>query len=236
MPICTVTLSANSGVAIDMGGVRLWYDALHQDEESGFSPVRPALLREMESSGYFADPNIIMFSHCHPDHYSRELVSAAARRYPKAALILPEREFEGQILLEGRDMRLSLFGLELHFRRLTHEGERFAQIPHYGCIISYGSFRMLLGGDGAICSGELEEFVRGEEIDLALLDFPWAALGRGREFLESVIRPKSLLLAHLPFEEDDKYGYRRSTERSARFLSGIEDVRIMLRPMQREEF
>lgn len=35
-----VTLSANAGVAIEIGGIRIWVDALHDVQVLGFSTLR----------------------------------------------------------------------------------------------------------------------------------------------------------------------------------------------------
>lgn len=37
-----VTLSANAGVAIEIGGIRIWVDALHDVQVPGFRPYAPS--------------------------------------------------------------------------------------------------------------------------------------------------------------------------------------------------
>ena len=46
----------------------------------------------------------------------------------------------------------------------------------------------------------------------AVMPFPWVTLPKGRAFVEEVIRPRHLLVHHLPLPEDDLYGYRPATE------------------------
>lgn len=235
MSHCAVTLSANAGVALHLGGARLWFDALHRDRVPGFSTVTPALLEAMEADGAFHDPDLILCSHCHADHYARPMLAAARVRYPDAALILPEAVFPGQVLLEGQELRLSRKGLDLRFGRLPHDGKQYADVPHYGCIVSDGAFRVLLTGDCAVGAAELAGFAGDQPIDLALVNFPWLTLPRGRQLLETRIRPAHLLVCHLPFAGDDRWGYRTAALRSLEKTS-LPDVRLLLEPLQREVF
>lgn len=234
MPYCEVTLSANAGVALRCGQALIWVDALHGKKIPGFSTVSPDLWRFIQQSGAFADPDLLLFTHCHPDHYSRELTIQAKKRYPRAALALPEQEFRDQFLISERQDRLDVRGASLRFARLTHEGEQFADVPNYGCIINFMGFRTLIAGDCAVASPELADFVGAERIDLALLNFPWITLRKGRDFLEEVLRPTHLFLYHLPFAEDDEWGYRKAAEQAAPLLRGIPDVRLLNRPLQTE--
>ena len=70
-------------------------------------------------------------------------------------------------------------------------------------------------------------------IDLAILDFPWLTLPWGRRFVQEHIRPKTLLVCHLPFSGDDLYGYRTAALKSAPLLENV-DVRLLQEPLQQE--
>lgn len=234
MSVCQVTLSANAGVALDFGGLRVWVDALHDEKVPGFSTVTEPLWTAMRSHPDFAAPDLLFFTHCHPDHFSQRLAREALDLWPKAKIVLPEDRFSGQALLSGRRERVRLPELTLDFIRLTHEGPRYADKPHYGCILESRGFRVLVTGDCRLCAPELAEFLTEDgPIDLAILDFPWLTLPRGRRFVQEQIRPKTLLVCHLPFSGDDVYGYRTAALRSAPLLEGV-DVRLLSEPFQRE--
>ena len=53
-----VTLSANTGVALDIDGRRIWVDALHDRKVPGFSTLTPSLQRELMTRNIFAIPMI----------------------------------------------------------------------------------------------------------------------------------------------------------------------------------
>ena len=142
MSHCQVTLSANAGIALSFGGLRVWVDALHDQKIPGFSTVTPDLWAAMRAHPAFAAPDLLFFTHCHPDHFSAGLAREALNLWPGAKIVLPENRFPGQALLSGRRERVRLPQLTLDFIRLTHEGPRYADKPHYGCILESRGFRV----------------------------------------------------------------------------------------------
>ena len=235
MPLCQVTISANAGAALELPGLRLWVDALHRHKVPGFSCVPPELWGQMQSHPAFSRPDLLFFTHRHPDHYSHTLTQEALHLWPQAELALPEQDFAGQVLLAGPEDRIHFRDITLTFRRLIHEGAEFADVPHYGCLIDAGGYRVLLTGDCALAGQDLADFIGNTPIDLAILDFPWITLRRGRTIIDTVIRPRHLLINHLPFAPDDTEGYRAAAARCAGSLA-VTDVRLLQDPFQTESY
>ena len=117
---------------------------------------------------------------------------------------------------------------------MPHEGEHFADVRHYGLLLSCQGKNVLIPGDCALASPMLKAAIGDRSIDVALLDFPWITLRKGQQFIEEAIRPKHILAYHLPFEADDINGYRKSAERAANQLSGW-GIRLLREPMQSVE-
>ena len=232
MSFCTITLSANAGVSLDFGGVRIWVDALHRHRVPNFSSVSPELLEKVWASDAFAAPDVIFYTHCHPDHYSRALTEEALARWPGAQLILPEQEFPGQILLTGEEASYRFGGVTMEFRRLCHEKEQYADVPHYGALLSDGEKRILLPGDCAVANPALSDWLGGVCPDAVLLDFPWITLQRGRRFIQDFLPTEHLIVYHLPFPQDDPSGYRAAVQRAAAWLDYLPDVRFLESPLQ----
>lgn len=222
-----VTLSANAGVSVELGGVRVWIDALHDTRVPGFSTLDSHLLRRLWSEAAFQSPDAIVYTHCHPDHYAAHLTAEACRRWPKARLFLPQKDFPEQELLSGRETAASIGGVALHFYRLTHDGMAFAGVPHYGLTITCGKDSVLLPGDCAVASPELLPVVDGRHLRLALLNFPWITLRRGQDFLREHLHADHIALYHLPFAEDDTEGFRTAADRAAQSLSGVGAVHVL---------
>lgn len=236
MSLRQITFSANAGVVLQLGGIRLWVDALHEEPVSGFSTLTPQLRDAVAAHPDFQSPNLIFCTHCHQDHFSRRLLEQAMERWPLAEVILPERQFENQLLLSQPREKLVVPELTLQFVRLPHEGEQYADVANYGCLLNHDGFRILLVGDCAVASPALREFLlETGPVDLALLNFPWITLSKGRRFIEQFIRPRHLAICHLPFERDDVYGYRRAAFKAMEQV-GAQDLRLLLDPLQREAF
>lgn len=214
----TATLSVSAGVALNFCGVNIWIDALHNQKVNNFSTLSPEQVEEVFKSDAFQNPDVIFFTHCHPDHFSEALARRAKEKWPNAKLILPERRFDDQILLMGEEMRIDVKGVHLTFRKLIHEEEQYAAVPHYGLLLEGDDRRFLFPADCALESRLLADFLQKMPLDAAFLDFPWVALPRGRRFIESEINAEHLVFYHLPLEEEDTFKYRPVSRRAAQWL------------------
>lgn len=226
---CSLTLTANAGIILEWNHHVIWIDALHSNQVPGFSTVSPALWQQMQTE--LPPPELFCFTHCHPDHYSRQIVSEAHSLWPAAKLLLPQQDFPDQILLFGREVRLTAGNLTLRFLRLPHEGGM--DIQHYGLLLSNGSSHILIASDCEIASATLSQYLEGIPIDLAVLNFPWLTLHRGRRYLEDILSPRHLLLCHLPFPEDDINGYLKAARHAAE-SAALPDIRLLTQPLQKE--
>ena len=210
-----LTLSANAGLAIEIGGKRIWVDALHTRKQPGFSCVNVALQKKMLSHPAFQKPDVICYTHCHPDHYSRSLTEAACRIWPKTVLLMPAEVMSPFVL---DDLQLSFF-------RLPHEGAQYADTLHYGIRIACGDENIVLTGDCAVGC----ENMNGMSPQAIVVDFPWITLPKGRNILRKEICPKHIVACHLPFEADDGNGYRVAAAKAAQQM---ENVHLLQEPLQ----
>ncbi len=229
-----ITLSANAGAAVHLGGKRIWVDALHDRKQPSFSTVDIPLQQEMYHCEAFAAPDYICYTHCHGDHFSEPLTAAAKRLWPKARIVLPEMVFEEQILVTGENFVISDYDLCMRFFRLPHEGEQYRDVVHYGILISCAGKNILLPGDCQVASPELGELISSTRIDLALLNFPWITLSRGKRFLQEYLSGAQLAVYHLPFARDDISHYRAAVDRAVRSVPE-RNVWILQEPLQRLE-
>mgnify|MGYP001034589534 CR=1 FL=1 len=229
---CSLTLTSNAGIILEWNHHIIWIDALHNNQVPGFSTVSPALWQRMQTE--LPPPELLCFTHCHPDHYSFRLVSEARSLWPDAAIALPRQDFADQLLISGEETRLSRDGMTLRFLCLPHEGPASQNDPHYGLFLSDHTTQILIPGDCETANPSLLKRLDGLSIDLAILNFPWITLRKGCRCLEDVLRPRHLMLCHLPFAEDDTNGYLDAALRAARTIA-LPDVRLLTQPLQREE-
>ena len=210
-----LTLSANAGLAIEIGGKRIWVDALHTRKQPGFSCVDDELQKKMLSHPAFQKPDVICYTHCHPDHYSRSLTEAACRIWPKAVLLVPVKDMNPFLM---DDLRIS-------FIRLPHEGQQYADTLHYGIFIRCGKESVLLTGDCAVGCEEM----KGMAPQICVVDFPWISLPKGRKVLLEEICPDKIVACHIPFARDDVNGYREAAAKAADLM---ENVYLLQEPLQ----
>ena len=208
----SAVLNANAGVSITTPHSRIWVDALHDEHEETFSDVTPGIGQKMKKHPGFVNPDVIVFTHLHGDHFSRRLTEEAMRLYPCAKVILPS----------GTETfrRFEIGGDELYCIRTLHEGRAFTEELHEAVVIGSGEKRILLAGDMRIDEKtaeklirDMEENVSGPEEDGRLFGavfapFPWLTTTRGRRVMKEILRPERVILYHIPFAEDDRFGYR----------------------------
>ena len=143
MARCELTLVANAGLLIRLGPSVILADALHDRQVESWSTVTEDRWRTLQTLLPAAGPDLILFTHCHPDHFSPRLTARAMERWPGAKLVLPEQRLAGQRLVDAQRETVSLPGSTVHLARLPHEGAAFAKVRHYGCVLEHGDFRLL---------------------------------------------------------------------------------------------
>lgn len=219
-------LTANAGFIAVSGGRSVLIDALHDEKAPPFDTLSPELTERVFDIMKAAPPLAVIATHRHPDHYSERLVRRALTLWPDCELLAPE-DFDAE------NSSLSLPGLEVSAVRTKHDGERFSGVEHMCCRVTLGGFTVLAPGDTSPWEREsLLPLVSGRRIDAALLNFPWVTLRAPREFVQNELRPRCAVIAHLPREADDAFGYRAAARAGAAQLRGIRAV-VMDEPLQR---
>ena len=233
-----VMLTANAGVLIQYHEKRILADALHDRYTNRFSSVPDDLLEEIaEGKGGFADIDLMVFTHDHPDHYSERWTRRFLKGHPNTEFISPIADFSGRervhvLNAEEEDFRFR--GINVHCGRLLHDGQEYAGIPNYGFIFEIDGYRILTLGDATFDRKSIAAFVGGREIDLALMNFPFITLHRGREIVNEVIRPKQVIAYHLPYEEKDREGYIRATKGAIRRNTVLPRTTMLYEELQKE--
>lgn len=220
-----LTLSVNAGISLETGDTKILIDAFPYKFDGDFSSLDDSLKEEVFAHAAFKNPDAVCYTHLHGDHYSKEITEEFCRKNPTAKLFMPsERE------VYVGECRLS-------FIPLVHEGEEYKDVPNYGIDIEINNINILFIGDCQIAGDCLTEYIAGREYDLVVVDFPWVTLSRGKKYLSSVLRPKSILVNHLPLEKDDVNGFREATKKAikSREFTDI-DIRILSNPFDSDTF
>lgn len=236
METCRLTFAANSGFAVEFGSLRFLVDAFPAAEVPGFSHLTPARWKSLQTHPAFRNPDFILNSHNHVDHYDPERTAQARHLWPKSRILSPDPEIFPDLLLSGRSGRFHARDVSVRFFQLPHDGKSFADTRNYGFLLEKNSRRILFTGDCAIASPDLAQFLEGRHVHLAVLNFPWLTLRSGREFTDRFLQPEHIALCHLPFPEDDTFHYLEASRRDAARYGQGKDIRLFSSFLQTESF
>lgn len=214
-----VVLSANAGVSVEIGNRRFYVDALHNTPSAGFCALSGDMPQRFVD--YAGNPDVILYTHLHPDHYSEELRDKLCRRCPEAILVMP-----------GAEREADLGFASVRYISLTHMGE-YRGYPNYGIVIETAGKKLFFSGDSDPSEKSVLEKIEGLCPDFALLNFNWITLFSGRNALKR-LNPRHAAFVHLPYPENDTEGYIRPTEH-CRDRHRPEDA-VLSRFLQTEKF
>lgn len=226
-----VRLTANAGVLLCINGKKILVDALHNRYTEVFSSVPDDLLFQIaHGEGEFREIDLLVFTHDHPDHYSREWTQEFLRNHPDTHMVSPISDFSGSnvTILEKPEEPLEIKGIGLACVRLIHEGEQFRDVANYGYKFHMDGFTVTVLGD----SGPENIPQVFADADLALYNFPFFTILRGKKMIGE-LRPKRMIAYHLPYEEKDANGYIRATLRSIE-RNGYENASALWKRDQKE--
>lgn len=231
----SITLSANAGVSVQTEKASLWVDALPGREVVGFSGISPAVEGDLQQHPAFQNPDYVVFTHCHEDHFSQTLAEKYRAKFPAALFALPEDRVSQAILISGQLQTLTKGEDTVTFYRFPHEGKQYSKVLHYGLIARLDGWKILFAGDCETGSESLKSAIANEKIDVAVLPFPWLTLNRGRAFLEENFQGCKFVFCHLPFACDDVNGYREVAEKALKNWNR-EEAYLLQEPLQKIVF
>ena len=232
----TVLFTANAGFIVSANGITLAVDAFPRIADRGFSALPAEHFQQLCQNPDLADVRYVIATHDHKDHYSKQWNEQFLSCHPQTRFIgavedgrtpntmstqLERSLTHFPILLQSDHPTYYLPGITLEFLRLPHEGAEFANVDNYGCLATFtgnGSrkaCRILFLGDAKPADPAIADWIAGRSVDLALLNFPWVALPKGRDFIEKYLSGAHIGVIHLPYEKDDRNHYVAATKRAA---------------------
>ena len=227
----------NAGAVLFLGGLCVWADVLNEENPDGYEVLSEAHFQRLLSEEAFR-PDLILFTHRHPDHFSERRLLEALRVYPEAQLFIGGSLGETALSMDHGPLRVAAFPL-------PHEGKAYAGTENDAFLLEAPEATVLLPGDCPVGCPELCDALEKwrsltpetspKRLDLALLNFPWLSLGKGRKALFS-LDPGHVLFFHLPAPSDDVYRYREQAFRMLERFRKDRDLRIAGEPFYEEVF
>lgn len=242
-----VTLAANAGVLLAYRGRKLLVDGLFRAENIPFSNLPAETVRALYGSlPPYDGIDYLLFTHGHPDHFSRGMLEEYLAENPvKGVLLPPSRnpahvQFEQELRARGVPCGAApLSGpteiaLEPDLRVRTiptrHLDPKYADVPHVALLLTLGSKHLLLTGDADYTAETFPGLPPLRAVFLNPLFFRAYKYGK---FFHGDFPTETVCVYHVPFPEDDAYRVRELLARDlTRPAPQNWDVQILWSPNQ----
>lgn len=224
----TITSTANAGLLIETGSVRLLVDGIRRAPFPPFLPTPPDILAEMltgPETSRWRNIDFLLFTHLHPDHFDADAVQAYLAANRVREMIAPQAPFAAQgaakitafPLANGAARDFSLGG-EITLRAIgtAHAGEQFAAIRNHAYALDCAGTRVLIAGDGGY---EADWYLPAGRVNAIFVN-PLFLNSRAMPALIERLAPETVYVYHLTRDGEDSQSmfYRRVTERAEKRL------------------
>lgn len=232
-----ITLTANAGLLLETGGFRFLIDALHHEGNYPFSKVPLSLLHRMiQGEPPYGNADFLLFTHAHPDHYSPSAVLPYLQHNRVRRLFLPTlaadefaREAELLAWLKSHPVPFWRLGLEpgkthtyllcphvyLIVAGMQHTSQMFAHLTCDCLLLSVYGKQFLFTSDCSYDDRKAYAFLKDIPLDAAFVNPYFFHTPEGQALLREDLRPKNIVVYHIPFQGEDPLSLRRLVRRDA---------------------
>lgn len=217
---------ANTGFLITGAGHNILVDSVFSKRFAPFSAMPKQLLCQiLHHSGEFCDVDIMIATHCHPDHCEpHDLLGLKDKRL---RLILPADVYSctgnlgadlAQPTMLLNDSGVAFEDETLRITAISTVHDRNDLV--YGCMhFSYllefltPGINLLIMGDAATGPKLLEPWIKDKHINAMTINFVEINQPKGRDFIRE-LNASLTLLCHLPLPADDEHHIAKLAARS----------------------
>lgn len=210
-----VTYLGNEGFLIESGSQSVLIDGLFGSGLSGY-PVVPQATREaMESaSGKFADVDLILASHHHPDHFDARSVFLHLTNNPEARFFSTLqavqklqalenwKQIESRVQIatppEGQSFSYEHSQIQILSYNLHHGKDTTRPVENIGWLIRIGGKELIHLGDTVVTAEEIAPLrFQEERIDIKFVPF-WLFLDSNASKMMEQIPALHTIVMHIP--------------------------------------
>lgn len=222
-----IVLVSNAGMLLKYKNIKVLIDGIYIDETGYFSQVPDEVVKQYEAgTGDFGDIDYILFTHDHEDHFSmRALQNYLATNNPEA-VFLPHMKnvYKEKLKEKYKDREINFidnYKTQKHTRYIindemkidvypaTHSGEKFASICNLCYLITINNEKILFTGDVDMKESNFWYVPELGKINTLVVNTVFLQNTEGRRIINEYIDPDKVLVCHIPFEEDDKFSWRK---------------------------
>jgi len=212
---------ANEGILIKSEGYKILIDAIFTKEFDYLDVLSDSELEKFKSvKPPYLGINLILATHVHGDHFKAQYIGQHMLKNKKALFLGPqevitnfEENFSDYEKISNRiksetpeffkSTTIKFKGITIDVLRVEHFGNKpWNEAENVAYLVHINNKKILHLGDGKIDVKNLVQF-NLENIDVAIL--PYWQLGslEQRSIIEKHIKPKQILVAHIPLKSYD---------------------------------
>ena len=107
-----------------------------------------------------------------------------------------------QIIQLEQDITLTVF-------RSVHAGHQFVDVDHYCYLLDLAGFKLFIIADSHDDAAYFSSMLEGDTIDVALVNPMFINRFAGRAVITQALKPKQIIVYHIPFEDHSEHGFRK---------------------------
>lgn len=248
-----MTLLANTGIIIERDEVKLLIDGLHKNISTTFSGISAEVFADLceAKKNIYKNINYLIFTHLHEDHFSAEYTEKYLKsnkidgffapellkdKYSSLNKVIEENSAEKYFfnlsLGEQRKIKLTT-DLSLQIFSAVHAGKQYKDVENYCYLIDFAGRKLFIISDSDYDSKYFSKMLENEDIEAVFINPLFLNNKRGREVITKSIKPKKLIVYHIPFADDDKYKMRKMVSRDAeKYEDQLPEINILWNELQ----
>ena len=207
----SVLLTGNAGLCLCSGSTTLLIDGIHDGETVGFSAMHPALLDQARTrTGLFSNLSGLLFTHLHPDHFSRSKLSDLLSAPPSPVIYAPDPSIStaAETHLPFGIEQITIGSARIWAKPTVHSGKEYASVAHRSFLIQINGQLLFIPGDALLQPADADAFINycTAPIQAAFFNVYQLLDPSSADFIRR-LHPLRIFIYHLPFPADDRYHY-----------------------------
>lgn len=220
---CKVTCIANHGIMLEHNNTKIMIDAIQEGSSEYVETSKETIDMLKNNTGEFKDVSALLFTHSHKDHFSSELVDDIMSCNERIYTIIDElggdelkkrnsKYFDRVVTIPYslyRPMKINTETCHIMALPMPHYGRsenKIYDVYNFSYIITISDVKIFISGDGEASEENFKNYSNLlKDIDIAVLCFPYIFTPKAQKIVIDFIKPKQIIVNHIPSEEKDIY-------------------------------
>jgi L-ascorbate metabolism protein UlaG (beta-lactamase superfamily) len=245
-----IIVVANCGLLVVSPEAKVLIDGIYQlgildKAEHLFSSISEEVMDQIiNGQGEFGNIDCLLFTHCHYDHFSGVKTGECIGENNISSILLPEDESPEVIALKDQGAKSGtefvtmasplgivkeyiIEDISIKYFKSLHCGKNLSQVKHYCFLLTINDKKIYISGDADFTNNYQKDMLRDEVISLAFFN-PLSFNHKSGHNLINNLNPEKAIMYHVPFEKDDRKGFRRVSGKSInRFSESLPPCKII---------